>query len=1173
MKKTSIWQTLVLALCVLLAMQAPASSQEATGKIIGTITDQQGAVVPGTKVTIRNTAATITRETTTNDDGYFEVTALPIGIYQVTAEQTGFKKAVSKEEKLQINQSLRFDLKLEAGSVSEVVEVTSGAALVETANPTIGQSVTDRPIVNLPLNGRNVLQLALTQPGVTEKNPDATTQAGSFNIAGGRSDSVTFLLDGGNNNNLLSNGVVYNPNPDAIAEFRILTSNYTAEYGRNGGGIISVVTKSGANDFHGSAFDFLRNDKLNANSFFNNRNGLPRELLKRNQFGGTAGGPIVLPHFGEGGPTTKWFRDKAFFFVSYQGQRQVLTQTTASVTTFTPAELRGDFSHSGADGGPDRAVANYLIAHPFYQPNPALAAQAIIDPSRIDPVAQRYIAAGLIPSAAGGVITSQGSSKDDRDELTMKFDVNTRKQDRLSVTLGRNKNPLLFPFGSAAANNPNVPGFPVTTQVKTVFANIAYTSVFSPTLINDLRFTAQRLNQRQLVPARSLPAPAGLGVVGITPDNPAGPTRLEFDKGLVIGFAANGPTTLINNTFNWTDTVSWIKGKHSMKFGGSYSPYQNNTVFDFFVTGTYFFYGASGGVHTGLTDDDGNPVYGAGDDFGNDFADFLLGLPDEYLQFGEAPSDIRTKSYYGFFQDEWKLRNNLTLSLGLRYEYDTPKKDTRGRSFSVIQGQQSVVFPNAPRGLVFPGDPGAPTGANFPDKNNFAPRVGFAYSPFKDNRTSVRGGFGVFYDILKGEDNLQFNGQAPFFGFADLFFDPRAAGTGAPNYLNQPFVATGSTNNFPSHTPPPNIDFQDACGGACGGGGVFLVDPNLRTPYTYQYNLSVQHELVRSLIAEVAYVGSSSHGMTALVDRNPFILGTNARALNQPSGNRSNAFSYFLEFRNATTANYNGLHTSLTKQVSRTPLLGNTYFTLAYTWAHSIDTASGFRNRNSQVPTYDNDLFRASSDFDIRHRVSFSGGWDLPFDRLWESGPKRLTNGWSLYPIYTYRTGFPLDVSARLSNSRTSTGPSGAGDSALVLANLVGPITTFDPHLSQRINGRTGNFFFNPTSFVACTLSATCPNGLPSSADARNNPALRTYGSLPRNTLRGPTRYNLDLAVAKNTPLISEKLDMELRAEFFNILNNPQFGNPSTNITSSLFGQITTTADPRIIQLAVKFKF
>lgn len=1136
-------------LCLILATHVTTLSQSATGRIFGTITDPQGAVVPGVTVSVTNTGTKVTRETTTNEDGYYEAVELPIGNYQVSVERQGFKKIISDEQKLQINQAIRLDLQLQVGLNTETVEVTSAAALVETANPTIGNSVTDRPIVNLPLNGRNVLQLALTVPGVTEKNPDATTQAGSFNIAGGRSDSVTYLLDGGNNNNLLSNGVVYNPNPDAVAEFRILTSNYTAEYGRNAGGIVSVVTKSGTNDLHGSLFEFLRNDKLNANTFFNNRNGLPREILKRNQFGGTVGGPITIPKVING-------RDRYFFFGSYQGQRQVLNQTTASVTSFTPAELRGDFSHSGANGGPDQSVVGFLQAFPFFQPNPALAAQGIIDPTRINPVAQRYIAAGLIPSSSSGEIVSQGTSKDDRDEITMKYDFNTRKEDRLSITLGRSKNPLLFPFGNSAANNPNVTGFPVTTNVKNYFANIAYTTVFSPTLVNDFRFTAQRANQRQLVPGRDLPTPADFGIA-ITPDNPVGPTRIEFDRGPVIGFAPNGPTTLINNTFTWTDTVSWIKGKHSWKFGGSFSPYQNNTVFDFYVTGTFFFYGAAGGS--------GTARFGTDDDPGNDFADFLLGLPDEYLQFGEAPSNIRSKSTYLFGQDEWKVRDNLTLTLGLRYEYDTPKIDTQGRSFSLKLGQRSTVFPNAPIGLLFPGDPGAPRGANFPDKNNFAPRVGFAWDPWRNGKTSVRGGFGVFYDILKGEDNLQFNGQAPFFGFADLFFDPLSDNPTRPvNYLSDPFGATGIPNSFPSRPPASNINFAEAGFIPFGGGGVFFVDPHLRTPYNYQYNLSVQRELVRSLIAEVAYVGSSSHGLTALVDANPFIRGTRTRLFNATPGNPSNAFSYLLEFRNVGTANYNGLHASLTKQAARTPVLGTTYFTFAYTWSHAIDTASGFRNRNSQVPSLDNGLFRASSDFDIRHRLSFSGGWDLPFAQMWEGGPRRLTSGWSLYPIFTYRTGFPLDVFARFSNARRTLGPSGLGDAANAHVNLVRPITYFDPRTSQTI-GRTGNFFFDPRSFTT--------QGLPTDAEVLANPSLATYGTLPRNALRGPSRYNLDLAVSKMTRLWSESTDLEFRAEFFNILNNPQFGNPSTNINSSLFGQITTTADPRIIQFALRFKF
>jgi hypothetical protein len=1141
------WAAFGLVASLILFAQPSSLAQDATGKILGTVTDSNGAVVPDAKVTVTDVATKLGRETKSDKEGNFQILSLPIGTYQVTTEKQGFKKAVGDEQKLLINQALRIDVKLEPGSITEVVEVSAGAAVVETVNATLGQSVTSRPLVNLPLNGRNVLQLALLQPGVTEVNPGSGA-AGSFQISGGRSDSVTFLLDGGVNNNLLNNGVVFNPNPDTVAEFRILTSNYTAEYGRNGGGIISVVTKSGTNSIHGSAFEFLRNDALNANTFFNNRNGLPKEILKRNQYGFTIGGPVVVPKLVNG-------RDRFFFFAGFQGQKLVQTVTGGPTNTFTPAELSGDFSHSNSTRtGPNTGVVAYLQSHPFFQPNASLRAQGIIDPSKINSVAQKYISAKLIPTASNGQLLNQGSAKNDRDEITLRFDANTRAQDRLAVTMGASRNPSLSPFTSGA-----VPGFATTLSANTYFANIAYTSVFSPTLLNEFRFTTQRRHQNQAVPVGKQPTASELGV-GVTPDNPTGPPRLGFDTGLLVGFSSQGPTTLIDNTFVYSDTVSWVRGAHSWKFGASFSPYQNNTVFDFFVNGEFFFDGAlaAGGIGSS-----------------NSFADFLLGLPDEYLQFGEAPSDIRSKSTYAFVQDEWRIGNRLTLSLGLRYEYSQPKIDTRGRAFSLKLGQRSTVFPNAPLGLLFPGDKGAPFGANFPDKNDWAPRLGFAWDPSGEGRTSIRGGVGVFYDILKGEDNLQFNGQAPFFGFADLFFDPLSGNPSQEtNYYSHPFVATGIPNSFPSHPPAPNINFADSGFLPFAGGGVFFVDPHLRTPYTYQYNLSIQHELLKNMVVEAAYVGSSSHKLTALVDANPFILGTTHRVFNTQPGETDSSFSYLEEFRNVGTGSYNSLQTSLQKRLSEMRFFGTTYFTLAYTWSHSIDTSSGFRNRNSEVPAYNSKQFHSDSDFDIRHRISFAGGWDLPFDRTWSSGPKRLTQGWSLYPIVTWRTGFPLDIFAGFGASRTAAGPSAAGNRQLVRANLVGGgVVIFDPKTPQTFNSRTGNFYFNPANFSNCSLSAACPGGFPSSAQAIANAALRTFGSLPRNAFRGPGRTNFDLALAKTTPIFRERVKLEFRAEAFNILNHAEFNNPSTTITSSLFGQITGTADPRIIQLAARITF
>lgn len=1122
------------ALCVLTATMALA--QDATGRVTGVITDPSGAVVVGAKVIVTEVATGVSRETRTTDDGTYQVLQVPIGTYKVAVEAPGFHRVVATDGVLRINETLRVDLKLEVGSTTDVVQVEADATGVETVNATLGSSVTTRPITEMPLNGRDVLQLALLQPGVIPSTTGGS--AGSFSIAGGRQDSVTYLLDGGVNNNLLNNGVVVDPNPDTIQEFRILTSNYNAEYGRNAGGVVSVVTKSGTNVLHGTAYDYLRNDALNANSFFNNANGLGKDILKRNQFGGTLGGPVIIPKVING-------KDKLFFFFGYQGQRLSQLQTTSKVNTFTPGELTGDFSHS-VNGGPDLNVVKYLQSHPYFQPNPTLAAQAIIDPSRINAVAQNYIKAGLIPTAPTGFLVSQGSATNNYNEYTGKGDYNFSANDRLSVTLTSTIGTTLTPFSFA-----NVSGFPNTGSSHKYFGSVTYVKTLGASMINEFRFTAQRNNSLQSVPGKKLPTAADLGV-GITPDNPTGPPNLSFNSGLAAGFSVQGPTNLIDNTYTWNDTFTWIKGKHTQKMGFWYTPYQDNTLYDFYVNGNFFFSGATANGGIGSS---------------NDRADFLLGLPDELLQFGAAPSNIRSHNLGFFWQDEWRVKRNLTLTLGVRYEYSSPKLDLQGRSFSLFPGQQSTRFPNAPLGLLFPGDKGAPAGSNFPDKNDWAPRFGFAWSPGSKAHTSIRGGFGIFYDVLKAEDNLQYNGQAPFYGFADLFFDPLSGGaTTGTNYFSAPYVATGQANTFPSQPPAKNIDFDASGFLPFGGGGVYFVDPHLRTPYIYQYNLSIQQELARNLVAEVAYVGSDSHKLTGLVDTNPFILGTTKRIFNaQPNVQSTSAFSYLDTFANVGSANYNSMQASLTKRPSETRFLGTTYFTLAWTYGHSIDNVSGFRSRDSRVPYYNWNQFRADSDYDLRHYVAFSGGWDLPFDRGWSNGPKRLTKGWTLSPIVTFRTGQPLEVFSGISRSRTRTGPSAAGDPNLVRANLVLPVTYFDPHQAQQLNGKTGSFWWDPASFSTAAFSAA-------GFDPVNNPSQRTYGTLGRNALRGPSRTNFDLSVAKTTA-ITERLGFQIRGDFFNILNHAEFSNPATSFTSATFGQISTTADPRIIQLAMRLTF
>jgi Carboxypeptidase regulatory-like domain/TonB-dependent Receptor Plug Domain/TonB dependent receptor len=1163
---------LLLVLSVSL-FHSSAWTQSATATILGRVTDPQGAAIAKAHVTVTNTATQVAHKTESDAEGNYRVSALPIGTYEVTAEHEGFAKLVTAPRTLQINQEERMDLRLVVGAKTETVEVTGVGSNVETLNPTIGASVTSRPIVDMPLNGRDVLDLALLQPGVSEDNPD-DTGSGHFNIGGGRADSVTFLLDGGLNNDLMGNNVVFDPNPDTIAEFRILTSNYTAEYGRNGAGIITEVIKSGTNQYHGSAFDFVRNTDFDANSYFNNEDGLARNNLKRHQFGGTFGGPITIPRLING-------KDRFFFFVGYQGQRQTLS-VVSPTTAFTTAELNnGDFSQA-----PDAStIAAFLLANPYFQPNASLAAQAMIDTSKYDPATKAYIATGLVPSTTNpsNFLVEQGTQTNNNNEFTGKFDFNIGAKDKLAITIGGIRNPTIDPFGEGANT---VTGFPVEYKANNYYLNIGYTRTFSPTLLNEFHAIAQRHNDTHDVPTLNLPTGAAMGF-GILSDLPNGPPSMFFDNGLTFGDDPSGPAFLLGTTYAFSDALTWVRGRHTWKAGAGFSAYQNNTVYDFYGDGQFEFVGpySEGGI-------------GSGDSL----ADFLIGIPNNFFEAANAANNLRSKAVYGFLQDEWRVTKNFTLSLGMRYEYSTPKLDTQGRTFSIVPGAQSTRFPLAPLGLVFPGDQGAPRGVNFPDKDNFAPRFGFAWDPSGKGKMSIRGGVGIFYDVLKGEDNLQFNGAPPYYSEQSAYYSPekkyKKNGPGPP-YFAEPWTSGGFLGNpFPSVPPTAETAFNTTTGNSLpfGGLGIYFVDPHLHTPYTYQYNLSVEKELARDVVAQVNYVGSSSKKLTSLVDVNPFILssviaGNPTRGLNVlQNANLTSFCSNFFEgpadcpfenadaFGNVSFASFNSLEASVTKDNGKNRYIGNTYFTLGYTYAHSIDNSSGFRNRSSQVPAYDPGVFRSSSDFDLTHRVVFSGGWDLPFDDAWSAGPKRLTRGWSLYPIFSWRTGFPLTISSQLLDSFDpgDPGPSGAGDGYLanaVFANGYNNIQLLNPKNSQGTctnpntgSQQTGNLYFN------CAAFTSIPDVYV--------PGQTGYG-LPRNFFRGPHRTNLDLTLAKTTT-ITERLKAEIRVDAFNLLNEVEFNNPDTNIFSSTFGQITNTdiATPaalyhteRQLQLALRLSF
>jgi hypothetical protein len=1117
--------------CTALSLEAPC--QTSTGRIVGFVTDPQGAAVVGAKVTVSNTGTNVQSTTTTDETGAYQVLDLPIGNYAVTVEMTAFRKALTEAQRLDINQSLRVDVHMRVGAASETVDVQSQAAQVETLNPTIGATVSGAPVENLPLNGRDVLDLALTQPGVVPA-PEGGYGGGNFTIAGGRADAVSYVLDGGTNNSVTGNSVVFDPNPDTIAEFRILSNNYTAEYGRNGGGTISVVTKSGSNSVHGSLFDYLRNDAFNANDFFDNLNGNPREILKRNQFGGTVGGPIV--------------KDKVFFFFGYQGQRQSAVVHGIGVATYTPAELGGDFSNSDNAG----LVAAYLQAHPYFQSNPALAAQGIIDPTTIDPVAKAYIQAGLVPTSTSGQLSPLGSATDNREEYTGRADFYLSQADRISVTVGSSKTTQVQPF-DPGGGDASVPGFPSNIPITNQFLNVGYTKSISQALLNEFHATAERYFNHD-TPGKKLPGPSALGV-NINSDLESGPPIINlFDSGLNLGFNENVPRKKADNTYAVSDSLTWIKGKHSVKAGGKIAFLQENSVYSYATNGWFLFYGSSTGVGSG-----------------SDLADFLFGAPDEYLQFPSGNNNEHQKQWSAFVQDEWKVTPRLTITAGLRYEYTSPEADIHGHSFSLVPGLQSTRFQNAPPGLVVPGDRGAPKGWYFPDHKNLAPRFGFAWDPFGNGRTSIRGGAGMFFDTLNGWMSDWNNGVLPWWPSADLFFGPTPTNATSTN-MTAPYQTAGVPDPFPSVPPPQNMDFS---GFYPYGFGDLFVNPHLKTPYIYQYNLSVQRQLANGLMMELGYVGSSSHKLLTWLDENPIVpgqidaQGNPARLVNLKQGliGPVNGFAPLTTFDGLNNANYNGFLASLTKQTGNVAHLGSVFFTLSHTWSHNLDNGSGFNQRSQQISYFRPHAFYGNSDFDMRQRLVLSGGWELPFAQYWATGPKRLTQGWSLFPIFFVQSGTPFDLYGGYENpSETDPGPSGFGDPQVVRADQLTPtVQKMNPrHIVLDSLGNPQSFYFNPANFGQdpCwnpPVTQTCPLGF--------------YGTYRRNSLVGPGRVNLDLSLEKATPL-SERVKLAFRVEAFNLFNHTQFKNPgSSRVTSPLLGQITTTYDPRILQLALKLTF
>ena len=1121
-------------------------AQQATALLTGSVKDESGAVIVGAKVTLRNSQTNVGRTKITDRDGGYLFDLMPIGAYELTVEQAGFDKYVRKGITLEINQNARLDVALRIGRTSEVVEVTGDVSQVDTVTATLGKVETTQRILELPLVERDTLQLGLLQAGVFA--PDQDDGSGNpFSVSGQRSESMTFLIDGADNNDFLGNNIVVDPNPDAVAEFKILTNNYTAEYGRTSGGIVNQVIKSGTNSIHGSAFEFFRNTALDASDYF--LQAVP--VLRRNLFGATLGFPII--------------KDKMFFFASYQGTKRSEGQNPGPLPVLSSAERTGDFSELLAGPSPVQLF------------NPTTGNAYFNNQVPVDPVIANYINAYLpLPNRPGNEFESDPVATISDTQFIFRLDYNISKKDTLSGVYIFDDTPDTYPFQiiNGASSGGDVPvGSGFTDANRYQSGNLTWTRTISPTLLNELRFATNRSATFTAVPTTTT-SPSALGFATVNPDDPKGtaPPVLSVEGNFNLGPSPQGPTKIHDTTFQYQDTLSWTKGRHDLKFGADLRWVENNLDYDFYNNGGFFF--GQGGSFTGST-----------------LADFVGGFFDNYAQYANAVYGIRTHSYYFFGQDSWKVTNRLTLSYGVRYEYNSPQEDPHNEIIGWFPGHQSTVFPQAPPNFLYPGDPGTPNrGLVYPDRNNFAPRFGFAWDLLGNAKLVMRGGFGIFYDIEDGALNEQFGGQPPFGYVANTFpswsgISPSANGS----FMADPFTPFGAADPFPFTGKrgtffTPKIPFA------------YVTTPHFRTPYAEHFNYGFQYQLSKDTMIEAVYVGSLSRKAIASVETNYPLLsilqqqyalngysGLNpecARPLAacdsplDPFGSPTGAQQIYTNVSEASSSS-NQFQLTVDKRLSH-----GLQFRVAYTNAKTIDDSSGFRARSSTYTDPTNPTFdRGLADFDAPQRLVLSPIWEIPMGNHGNHFVREALGGWSVATIASFQSGNPFTL--------FSDNNSGELDNFLDRPDASGPIRklgnprqieTFSPG-SDGLSGsclggtETGHFLFNPMN-VVCAVGP--PVGVTDPNLTTGGVPLFTHGNIRRNSLRGPGINNWDFSLQKDFKFAENK-SVEFRTEFFNAFNHVQFYSPTfqdgTQGGDGLFGQVTSDRAPRIIQFALKIYF
>jgi hypothetical protein len=1225
------------------------------------------------KVTLTNEATGVSADTTTSGNGDYGFPQVSVGIYRIEFDLAGFKKSVQKGVNVDLNQVVTLNSVLQVGQTKEVVEVTSEAPLVDTTSTQLGSIMDAHQVSNLPLNSRDTYQLLQLQPGVQGVGGSdlfyGSNTAGAVSVNGGRGRSNNFNVNGGDSNDLFVNAPAVQPTPDSIAEFRVLSNTFDAEYGRNSGAVINVVTKSGTNGWHGSVYEFLRNQALNSKGFLD----LRRPDDKQNQFGGTFGGPIV--------------KDRTFFFASYEGRRVVHGISSDPVTVPTPAERAGDFSRTPFTGAiADDLVASILTQRCGVDTTTSRNYADIfpgnqVPPSCFDPVAVNIMnqfvpcpnadpgCKGPNPNMDPNIDPTFRSIPNDRNhgnQFSFKFDHRINDKQNLSLYYFFNDTVDAQPFTRFQAATPNLlEGFGNNNAARVQQINLSHTWTISNSTVNEARLTYFREAQGTFLhPQRTnnvtdscspkvlnsdgnsicftghtdveslIPFDPRIGITPALGPNREGVPFIGVSGGFTLGNNFEGELPQIGNSYQISDNITKVIGNHTTKFGIDLRDQRFLQTLYFDVSGDYSYFG--GGLNDPIAlDVNGNQ---------NLFPNYLFGLPDSYLQGSAQTEDVRGKSVYLFAQDSWKIRPNLTLNYGLRWEFNQPIYDAGKRYQTFRPGQVDTVFkcdvggqdcadPNSPAapffplGLVVPGDKGVPRGLTQSYYNAWAPRIGIAWDPWKNGKTTIRGGWGLFYNPIEQLVLEQFQGEPPFGGSSliseGMFNTPfvfQAGGTPAPNPFNG-ILAPKPGDAIDWSAFRPILLFGE-------------LEPKLRAQYTAQYNFGITRELARDLVLSVGYVGSQGHRLLATKDLNfgnpqTCIDMQNISAFyappppgGPPNPNENDVLSadyacgpFFADspFFLPASSVPNGFTVHLPYGSVPTIGPGNPDTTLVGLRRYSsprCEPTTGAGCPSDGVPVF-------SSIF-AQDTIANSN-----YNSMQVSLEKRMSHGLQFEVAYTWSKSIdnassfenilkPIcnrcNRSLSLFDSRNRVVlsylwqlpiPNYQGAKGKVLNGwAVSGIDSFQSGFPIRIESSNDSELMNSFDFelpgkpdlIAPFQTLDPRKPLPGSSppqfgyafnpasfalpvqDANSTP-LQLLGNSPRTICCGAGINTFDLSVQKVTA-IGEAMHLEFRAEFFNLFNHTQFLNPDGNISDGAdFGKVKHTREPRQIQFALKFAF